>query len=185
MNLKGKIVDALLGIVVFFVIIIFGGLKDSHKIDSDIKKDIDATLLTMNERDLTLPSKGYSLDILPVNIHRTDNDINLMLRSTGDKSGSFTFRYDYVGIFTMSAQGVDGLQHLANTYLEGFQPFKVDNIMMPLYVLSQRKRYILDDKLYPGRSEVWQSSRQAFYYPRGDCEDHAIALTDWLIEMGE
>jgi hypothetical protein len=184
-NLKGKIVDALLGIVVFFVIIIFGGLKDSHKIDSDIKKDIDATLLTMNERDLTLPSKGYSLDILPVNIHRTDNDINLMLRSTGDKSGSFTFRYDYVGIFTMSAQGVDGLQHLANTYLEGFQPFKVDNIMMPLYVLSQRKRYILDDKLYPGRSEVWQSSRQAFYYPRGDCEDHAIALADWLIEMGE
>ena len=57
--------------------------------------------------------------------------------------------------------------------------------MTPLYTLAQRKRYQLDAKQYAGRSEVWQTSRQAFFYPRGDCEDHAIALADWLIEMGE
>jgi len=184
-KLKGKILEALLSIIVFFVIVTFGEIKETSQVDSDIKREIDATLLTIKETDLALPSMGYSLDILDVNIHRTDNDINKMLRRTGDKSGSFTFRHANIGIFTMSAQGVDGLQYLVNTYLEGYQPFKVENVMTPLFVLSQRKRYMLDENLYPGRSEVWQSSRQAFYYPRGDCEDHAIALADWLIAMGE
>jgi hypothetical protein len=32
--------------------------------------------------------------------------------------------------------------------------------------------------------DVWQTSKQAYYWLRGDCEDHAILLADWLIEMG-
>ena len=39
--------------------------------------------------------------------------------------------------------------------------------------------------MYPGRTEVWKTSRKAFYYTRGDCEAHAILLAEWLIEKGE
>ena len=35
-----------------------------------------------------------------------------------------------------------------------------------------------------GFADVWQNSRQAYYFTRGDCEDHAIILADWLISMG-
>ncbi|MBN1586260.1 MAG: transglutaminase domain-containing protein [Candidatus Omnitrophica bacterium] len=31
---------------------------------------------------------------------------------------------------------------------------------------------------------MWQNSRQAFLHAKGDCEDHAILLADWLIEAG-
>ena len=32
--------------------------------------------------------------------------------------------------------------------------------------------------------EIWQNSRQAYLHTRGDCEDHAIILADWLIALG-
>ena len=33
-------------------------------------------------------------------------------------------------------------------------------------------------------SETSTNSKQAFFNTRGDCEDHALVLADWLIEMG-
>jgi len=32
--------------------------------------------------------------------------------------------------------------------------------------------------------DLWQNSAQAYLLPRGDCEDHALALADWLISEG-
>ncbi|WP_238322369.1 transglutaminase-like domain-containing protein [Vibrio mexicanus] len=74
--------------------------------------------------------------------------------------------------------------HLAHSYLEGFEPFKVDNPMLPMLTIARKKNYQYDHEQYGGLMEVWQSSRQSYYYPSGDCEDHAILLTDWLIESG-
>jgi hypothetical protein len=56
---------------------------------------------------------------------------------------------------------------------------------VPLYALSQRKHYQYDHEQYPGMPEIWQTSREAFHYRDGDCEDHAIALADWLIGLGK
>jgi predicted transglutaminase-like cysteine proteinase len=85
---------------------------------------------------------------------------------------------------TASAFGTDYLHHFVNHYLVGYAPFETDNLWMPHYTISMRLQYQLDAQQYGGFKEVWQNSREAFFNTRGDCEDHALALTDWLIEMG-
>ena len=55
---------------------------------------------------------------------------------------------------------------------------------MPLYMLATRKLYQYDHLQYSGLKDVWQNSIQAYKNTRGDCEDHAIALADWLIGLG-
>jgi hypothetical protein len=85
----------------------------------------------------------------------------------------------------VAAKGIDDHFHLANYYLEGFAPFETDKLWVPLYTLGTKKTYQLDHIQYAGRKEVWQTSSQAFKFTRGDCEDHAIALADWLISMKE
>ena len=87
--------------------------------------------------------------------------------------------------FTGSASGVDRHSYFANSFLIGYKPFDTNTVWQPLATLALRKRYTLDNKLYgPQYSDIWQNSRQAYAYTRGDCEDHAIVLADWLIAMG-
>ena len=86
---------------------------------------------------------------------------------------------------TGSASGVDRNAWFVNSFLVGFKPFDTDTVWQPLATLALRKGYILDHELYgPRMAEIWQNSRQGFLYSRGDCEDHAIVLADWLIAMG-
>ncbi|WP_226703754.1 transglutaminase-like domain-containing protein [Microbulbifer elongatus] len=85
---------------------------------------------------------------------------------------------------TASARGLDRLHHFANSYLVGFQPFETKDLWVPLYTLAIRKEYQYDHLQYAGLADIWQTSRQAYYQKRGDCEDHAILLADWLINLG-
>lgn len=85
---------------------------------------------------------------------------------------------------TASALGLDRQHHFANSYLVGYQPFETKQLWVPLYTLAMRKHYEYDHLQYSGLQEVWQNSKQAYFFTRGDCEDHAIILADWLIEMG-
>lgn len=84
---------------------------------------------------------------------------------------------------TASARGLDQQHHFANSYLVGFKPFKTRQLWVPLYTLAMNKEYQYDHQQYAGLSDIWQTSRQAYYQKRGDCEDHAILLADWLIEL--
>lgn len=85
---------------------------------------------------------------------------------------------------TISALGLDGKHHFVNSYLLGYEPFKTTKIWVPLYTLALRKHYQFDHLQYNGLQEVWQNSWQAYYFTRGDCEDHSLILADWMIEMG-
>lgn len=85
---------------------------------------------------------------------------------------------------TASAFGTDYLHHFVNNYLIGFEPFKAKHFWIPQYTLTMRLKYQLDADQYGGLKDVWQNSKQAFLNTRGDCEDHAIILADWLIAMG-
>jgi len=85
---------------------------------------------------------------------------------------------------TATAFGVDRQHHFVNAYLEGFQPFRTEQLWVPLYTIAHKLVYQRDHLQYSGLQDVWQSSRQAFYNTRGDCEDHALILADWLISMG-
>jgi hypothetical protein len=172
--------------VIFIIVsIVSNGARQEEKLDQKTRRKIETQLTVLNEEDLSFQPYRSSIDILNTHITLNSREIDRMLRRTGDVSGNFSYNHLAVGIYTMSAQAVSGLQNIVNSFLVGYQPFEVENFMMPLYILSQRKSYVLDEVQYPGRDEVWQTSKQGFYYPRGDCEDHALALADWLIEMGE
>ncbi len=101
--------------------------------------------------------------------------------------------HDHISIWTLSgdrhsfatAPGFDRIHHFVNAYMEGYAPFEAENIFTPLLTLARVKTYQFDHLDVTGHQELWQTSREAFYYKRGDCEDHALALADWLIEMGE
>lgn len=83
------------------------------------------------------------------------------------------------------APGMDYKFHISNSFLEGYAPFITDSLWIPLHVIADKKTYALDEIQFGGYKEVWQTSSQAYMYTRGDCEDHAIALADWLIELGQ
>jgi hypothetical protein len=83
-----------------------------------------------------------------------------------------------------SAQGLDQTHHFVNSYLVNFAPFVTDKLWVPLYTLALKKKYQYDHLQYSGLADVWQTSRQAYYYSRGDCEDHSLAVADWMISMG-
>ncbi len=87
--------------------------------------------------------------------------------------------------FAASKLGLDLKQHFQNNFLVGYRPFEVSEIWMPHEVLNMRLKYQLDKDNFAGFQEIWLTSYEAFQRGRGDCEDHAIALADWLIEMGE
>ncbi len=96
---------------------------------------------------------------------------------------SFTWQVRDQPVTTI-APGLDRRHHFANAYLVGYVPFPEVEAWVPLAALAQRKRYQFDHEQYPGAPELWQTSREAFFHPRGDCEDHALALADWLIGLG-
>jgi len=74
--------------------------------------------------------------------------------------------------------------YFVNGYLNGFVPHNVDNIWTILGYVQTRLKYQLDEKGYSDRAEVWQTSKESYIRLRGDCEDHAILLADWLIGLG-
>ncbi|BFM10119.1 hypothetical protein R50072_02720 [Simiduia litorea] len=110
--------------------------------------------------------------------------LHTLLGLDNTRSAFFTYKFYGVENATASAMGVDKKHHFVNAYLEGYSPFETDNVFIPLSVLARRKTYMLDNLNY-GAEEIWQTSKQAHVFTRGDCEDHAIALADWLIAMGE
>jgi hypothetical protein len=84
----------------------------------------------------------------------------------------------------VAAPGMDSLLSVPNAYLLGRTPYQVSQAWMPLYAVADRLRYQLDHHQFPGREEVWLTSMQAWSRGRGDCEDHALLLADWLIDLG-
>ena len=87
-------------------------------------------------------------------------------------------------VFALTAMGRDNRHHVASAFLLGFQPFETDKLWVPMQTIATRLKYRYDEKQFRGMRDLWQTSKQAYYWLRGDCEDHALLLADWLIEMG-
>jgi hypothetical protein len=81
------------------------------------------------------------------------------------------------------AQGADGRHYPANAYFRDFVPFRTQKKWLPLLALSLRVRYVRDDALIKD-NDIWQTSVQTYTLMRGDCEDQAILLADWMIGLG-
>ena len=142
-------------------------------------------MIEMRDSDLAADQTGFMVGVESAFV-LTENIIHQRIarKALLDQAHFSTWRWRGRTEVAASAQGLDHLHHFVNSYLVGFKPFDTDKIWVPLYALAQKKQYQYDHLQYSGLADVWQNSIQAFYYTRGDCEDHAIALADWLIEMG-
>lgn len=147
-------------------------------------EQLDGVLASLDPADIARPPVTGSVSILPNGESLDEIQLRTLLGADANRSAFFSYRLFGVSEATASAMGIDKQHHFVNAYLEGFSPFVVDNVWLPLQIMARRKAYQLD-KLQYGSEEIWQTSRQAFYFTRGDCEDHALALADWLIDMGE
>lgn len=106
-----------------------------------------------------------------------------LLENKDDQARPFMWQDQHGRPAVISAQGIDTEHHFANSYLVGAHPFRIDNPALPLHFLAKRKVYQYDQQQYQ-RGDVWQNSAQAWVHLRGDCEDHAMILADWLLAEG-
>ena len=161
-------------------------LYTEWKCDRQIQQKIESSLdgFDMTQNQLSAQS-GY-VGVIGTGRKFTENQLHRMVNYNPTKMTGHTYYWQYQGVnkATASAQGIDRLHHFANSYLIGFAPFETQSVWVPLYTLAIRKQYAYDRLQYSGLADVWQNSQQAFFYTRGDCEDHAIMLADWLISMG-
>ena len=184
--------DGRMTVVLFFTIcsvLLGNGLLAQNKGTEPVrlsKSSFDPDLSHLEPTEI--PNQHESelgLHILPTNTHLTFGDLNAQLGQLRSANYVVPLGSSRTGIVNMSAPSITGEHRLVNSYLEGYYPFSVDNPVTPLFVLAKRKQYQLDADQYKGREEVWQTSREAFSFSRGDCEDHALILADWLIAIGE
>lgn len=167
-------------------------LMGRDPVDSPLQQDMDPVLRQEIDQALQLRGElsprlgGY---VQPLEF--ADNSLDGRFYEA-DMQRSIVHHYDGTLLWdlgqdlpmTVTAVGVDRQHHFVNAYLEGFQPFRTEQLWVPLYTIAHKLVYQRDHLQYPGLQDVWQSSRQAFYNTRGDCEDHALILADWLISMG-
>lgn len=178
-----------IGVILFFGAFIAISLleKPQSKYDTDLllkaesaAKSIPRTLISSSNQKgvVTYLSDGFSLSE-----NEMQDAIQQQTSFQHHVNQSLLWKDSFGNDATMTTFGLDQYHHFVNSYLVGIRPFEAENDWLPLYVISQRKSYQLDQKQY-GFSELWQNSAQAFESLRGDCEDHAIALADWLISEG-
>ena len=175
-------------LVVSIILILFSLLAPHIFEESQlIKKEAESPqALREEDRQYNIFQAGY-VQGEGIDSILTEEMIHARLRKVkADRRDNFyTWKWRNRLEITASAMGLDRRHHFANSYLVGFQPFDTDEIWIPLYTLATRKTYQYDHLQYSGLADVWQNSSQAHYYRRGDCEDHSIALADWLICLGK
>ncbi|MCQ3830985.1 transglutaminase domain-containing protein [Microbulbifer elongatus] len=143
-----------------------------------LHREVDSARIQDNQRGTVLiHGSGAPL---------TEAMVQQAVAKRSEQESSYISVWNWQGLesVTASARGLDKLHHFANSYLVGFQPFETKSLWVPLYTLAIRKEYQYDHLQYAGLADIWQTSRQAYYQKRGDCEDHAILLADWLINLG-
>ena len=168
------------------VLTLLQGVED----DVEVKQILAKADLAASEIDLSKNQKSDQIGVVnainqPWQFSTTQLQNKIASMPANRQHFFYTWSADNNEEFTGSASGIDLQSYFVNSFLIGYKPFDTTTVWQPLATLALRKRYTLDNKLYgPQFSDIWQNSRQAYAYTRGDCEDHAIVLADWLIAMG-
>jgi predicted transglutaminase-like cysteine proteinase len=155
--------------------------------EADLHYQIDQALKNSTKSSEKLPTKDNYMKILADGYKFTEKQVYKHLKNRSEHRMTAGFAYwSFENKFPVAASafGTDYLHHFVNHYLIGYAPFKAEQLWIPHYTITMRLKYQLDAEQYGGLREVWQNSREAFFNTRGDCEDHALVLADWLIEMG-
>lgn len=178
---------ALLVVAAMFLMAVLKSLVTPPSTEQQLQPLIDASLSRIPAELLQYQRMQGSVRFHGENRSISDQQINAYLQEKipelTDRMAPFSWYNKQRQHATMSASGEDHRHYFANGFLVGIRPFAVENNWTPLYVLAMRKTYQLDATQYH-YTDIWQSSARAYVNLRGDCEDHALALADWLISEG-
>jgi hypothetical protein len=175
----------IIALVVLIALMTGPELFTQWRTNRQLRQKTDVSLSELDAAGLDAGNRAGHVEVRGVLQAFTVKDLYFFIGQEGAAPDQIYF-WNWGGVqeATASALGIDRRHHFANSYLVGYQPFESEYVWVPLYTLTLRKRYEYDRMQYSGLQDVWQNSKQAFYYTRGDCEDHAIILADWLISMG-
>lgn len=130
----------------------------------------------MRDYDLEVPKSGETQD------QSTNKRVNIHNYKIAKYGYSVSNQQNQ--IYAYAKPATTEKLYFVNGYLNGFVPYKVENMWVILQYLQTRLKYQLDEAGYNKRKEVWQTAKESYIKLRGDCEDHAILLADWLIGLG-
>jgi hypothetical protein len=162
-------------------------IVEKAQIESEINRQIDEALKDSTGALEEMSGSNNYVEVLENGKKLTEKQIqrHFRNRSVEEMSAGVSYwSYTSNVHVTASAFGTDNLHHFLHYYLIGYAPFKTEQLWIPHYTITMRLKYQLDAEQYWGLKEVWQNSKEAFFNTRGDCEDHALVLADWLIDMG-
>jgi hypothetical protein len=146
--------------------------KEKKELKSTIKKDKSK-----------INQFSYLYDIKYKNFYETSQITDYYRKRSSDYA--ININIDKSKRLNIIALGTDDKYHMSNFYLKNYSPFKISSIYIPLMTIGNKKKYQLDHFGKLRKKEIWQTSKEAYSLPRGDCEDHAIIVADWLIANGE
>ena len=163
----------------------FYHLSENQKIELEKEALIKKELSFLEQSQQNIQSGHVKSYRNKESFHSKDLDEAISQIEGHSKASNFVWQ-DHTGTtFAYAARGVDKNYYFANSYLIGFQPYETNKLWQPLVTLAIKKTYQFDQEQYGHKwQDIWQNSYQAYLFSYGDCEDHAILLADWLIEMG-
>lgn len=172
-----------LGIILFFVSISFLIPQDKSSLLIDKKKIINSEIPYNKSHH----NKDYIEVLKNKETISQDEVLSFFSKSTPEEKAESMYIWSskHDDSVNASAYGLDGHHHFVNSYLVGFEPFKTSKVWVPMYTISNRLSYEHDHHQYRGLKDVWQNPKETYQKNKGDCEDHALVLADWLISMKE
>lgn len=189
-GLLKQVFGALVAVGVVFVALIvvagvYGRWIDRQEYDAVARANRSAYPAPTVREDWRYPPRAGVVGISAKGIRLAEEHIRKIVHKYEPAARSYTFsnRVDH-SLTLVVAPAVDGTLHSPQAFMLGQAPYRVEQAWMPLYALSERMRYQPDKQQFQGRDEVWLTTLQAWSRAKGDCEDHAILLADWLIEIG-
>ena len=138
-----------------------------------VRGNLSASISLTPRKGLVVPASGDSA-------YLSDSSSFLTRDEFASITGTSQFDASMINWF---AKGTDGQLHPSNAYLVGFAPFYTSKYWLPLLAVSLRVRYMRDSEIKID-DDIWQTSPETYVSMRGDCEDHAILLADWMIDLG-
>jgi hypothetical protein len=173
--------------IVILLILLGPHVYKTWEFNHKLQQNISSSRSFSANPETHVDNQAGQVTIIGVEKKLTEDWINRYQQSwpLKKKAGFYTWTWHGIQNVTATAIGLDNKAHFVNSYLVNYKPFETENLWIPLYTLAITKKYQYDHLQYSGMPDLWQNSRQAFFYPRGDCEDHAIILADWLISMNE
>lgn len=177
--------------VVYVALISLIGLLDGHsdqkmsvQVVSSAKLREERPQRVVSENGVDVPRRG-GIYVHDENVHLSYWALRELARKhePASKTLGFSVRSNE-RLSLVLAPALDATLRPVQAFLLGKPPYPAMQILVPLHAIADRLQYQSDEAQFQGRNEVWLTTLQAWTRGKGDCEDHAILLADWLIDMG-